>query len=112
MRNREGGTILDAAMANKGWDPSTDPHSLLVKMPVAKQPPICHCQPAEKGRLGGMDPAIDREGSRVVCRTCLREIGPACKRRHVVHLRGLIALDQKHPGMTDWADVEAAGWLL
>ena len=112
MRNREGGTILDAAMANKGWDKVTDPHSLLVKMPEPKQPPICHCQPAEKGRLGGMDPAIDREGSRVVCRTCLREIGPACKRRHVVHLRGLIALDQKNPQNVDWEDIKEAGWLL
>ena len=112
MRTREGGTILSAAMERKGWDRSTDPGSLLVKMPEPKQPPICHCQPPVVGQIGGMNPCIDRVGSRVVCRSCLKEIGPACRHRQVVHLRGLIALDQKNPQNVDWEDIEAAGWLL
>ena len=112
MRTREGGTILSAAMERKGWDRSNDPQSLLVKMPEAKQPPICHCQPPVVGQIGGMNPCIDRVGSRVVCRSCLKEIGPACRHRQVVHLRGLIALDQKNPQNVDWEDIEAAGWLL
>ena len=32
-----------------------------------------------------------------VCRTCQREIGPGCRRRQVVHLRGLIALRIEEP---------------
>ena len=105
MRNRQG-MILDR------FDPNLDPGSLCVPMGKPKAPPICHCQPAQSGRLGGMVPAIDRERSRVVCRSCLKEIGPGCRRRQVVHLRGLIALDQKHPEHVDWDDVEDAGWLL
>ena len=100
------GCILDR------FDPALDPGNLIKPMGQPKQTPICHCQPPSVGRLGGMDPAIDREGSRVVCRTCLKQIGPACKRRNVVHLRGLIALDQKNPQNVDWDDIEDAGWLL
>ena len=112
MRNREGGTILDAAMANKGWDKVTDPHSLLVKMPEPKQPPICHCPPAEKGRLGGMTPRMDLETMECRCNTCRKVIGPACRRREVVHLRGLLKLLETHPEMVDLDDCREAGFLL
>ena len=112
MRKRAGGSIISEAMADMGWDPALDPGSLLKPMPQLKSPPICHCPPPEKNRLGGMSPVIDRDNAKVVCKVCRKEIGPACKRRHVVHLRGLIALDQKNPQNVDWADVEDAGWLL
>lgn len=108
MRNRQGGTILD----RQGYDPSLDPGSLLKPMGKVPAPQICHCPPAEKGRLGGMSPVIDRDNAQVICKVCRKQIGPGCKRRHVVHLRGLIALDQKQPQHVDWNDVEAAGWLL
>ena len=107
MRNREG-SILDRA----GYSAELDPGNLCIPMGRPKQAPICHCLPQEKGRLGGMNPCIDRERSRVVCRSCLKEIGPACRRRQVVHLRGLIALDEKSPQNVDWDDIEDAGWLL
>ena len=102
------GCILD----RPGFDSSLDPGNLCQPMGKAPEPLICHCGPQEKGRLGGMDPVINRDAGKVVCRTCQREIGPGCRRRHVVHLRGLIALDQKNPANVDWQDIEAAGWLL
>ena len=106
-RNRDlSASILD------GINPELDPGNISLPMRKAPQPPICHCPPKEKGRLGGMEPVIDREAATVVCKGCRKSIGPGCKRRHVVNLRGLIALDQKHPENVDWDDIEAAGWLL
>ena len=106
MRNRAGGSILDR------FDPALDPGNISRPMAQPKSPPICHCAPAEKGRLGGMSPVIDRDNAKVVCKSCLKEIGPGCRRRHVVHLRGLLALSEKTPGNVDWDDTEDAGWLL
>ena len=104
MRNRP--SILDRI------DPELDPGNLCLPVKQPKAEPICNCPPPEKGHLGGMSPVIDRGNAKVVCRTCQKEIGRGCRRRHVVHLRGLIALDQKHPENVDWDDIEAAGWLL
>ena len=106
QRNRSGGTILD----RPGYDPELDPGNLCRPMGDPRAEPICHCPPAAKNRLGGMDPAIDRDNGKVVCKSCFKEIGPGCRRRHVVHLRGLLALDQKHPENVDWADIADAGW--
>ena len=104
MRNRP--SILDRI------NPDLDPGNLCLPMRQPKAEPICHCSPPVVGRLGGMSPVIDRDNAKVVCRTCQREIRPGCRRRHVVHLRGLIALDQKNPQNVDWDDIKAAGWLL
>lgn len=112
MRKRSGGTIIDAAMERKGWDRSTDPGSLLVRMPEPKQPPICHCQPPVVGRLGGMTPKLDLETMECRCNTCLKVIGPSCRRREVTHLRGLLKLLQNHPEMVDLDDCREAGFLL
>ena len=109
MRNRP--SILEDLSVRYAW-PDTDPHSLCQPLKTKAAPPICNCPPAQAGRLGGMSPVIDRDNAKVVCKCCQREIGPGCRRRHVVHLRGLLALDQKNPQNVDWADVEAAGWLL
>ena len=112
QRNRSGGTIISEALADKGWDQVQDPGSLLIKMPQPKAPPICHCLPAQAGRLGGMSPVIDRDNAKVVCKSCLKEIGPGCRRRHVVHLRGLLKLLQTNPSMVDLDDCRDAGFLL
>ena len=112
QRKRTGGTIISEAMADKGWDQVQDPGSLLIKMPQPKAEPICHCPPRVANQLGGMSPVIDRDNAKVVCKSCLKEIGPGCRRRHVVHLRGLLALSEKTPGNVDWDDIEDAGWLL
>ena len=101
MRKRSGGTIIDAVMERKGWDRSTDSGSLLVKMPAEKQPPICHCLPAEKGRFGGMTPKMDLETMEFRCGVCLKVIGPICRRHEVKHLRGLLKLLETHPEMVD-----------
>ena len=100
------GCILDVV------DPVLDPVHLCKLFIKAAEPQICHCAPAEQARLGGMEPVINRDAGKVVCRTCQREIGPGCRCRHVNHPRGLIALDQKYPENVDCQDIEAAGWLL
>ena len=112
MRKRSGGTIIDAAMERKGWDRSTDPGSLLVKMPEPKQPPICHCPPRVANRLGGMDPRIDLDAGVIRCRTCLKEVGPACRTRRVSHLRGLLSLKETLPDQFDLDDCREAGFLF
>ena len=112
MRKRAGGTIIDAAMERKGWDRSTDPGSLLVKMPEPKQPPICHCAPQQKARLGGMRPKIDLDAGVIRCATCMKEVGPACRTRAVTHLRGLLTLRDTKPEHFDLEDSRAAGFLL
>ena len=94
------------------WSIQSSIQAISLPLRQPKAPPICHCPPAEKGRWGGMSPVIDRDAGKVVCRTCQQEIRPGCRRRQVVHLRGLIALDQKNPANVDWQDIEAAGWLL
>ena len=106
MRSRAGGSILDR------FDPGLDPGNIAMPMAQPKAPPICNCPPAEKGRLGGMSPVIDRDNAKVICKCCLREIGPGCRRRHVMHLRGLLALSEKQPSNVDWDDIQAAGWLM
>ena len=93
MRKRSGGTILDRA----GYDPELDPNDLCKPMGKPPAPAICHCLPPQKNQLGGMTPVIDREAAQVVCKVCRKQIGPACRRRHVQHLRGLIALDSEAP---------------
>ena len=104
--NKHQGTILDRAMAARGWDPADDPHSLLVKYPKARAQPICYCLPPEKGRLGGMVPAVDLENRRVVCRSCLKTISDSCGRRNVVHLRGLLKAYAKNPQNVDWDSIQ------
>ena len=105
QRNRAGGTILDDAMQARGWNPADDPGSLLVKYPKPKTEPICHCPQPHKHRLGGMDPSIDLELGVIRCRTCLREIGPGCRTREVMWLRGLLKLSQTQPEHFDVASI-------
>ena len=112
MRKRSGGTIIDAAMERKGWDRSTDPHNLCAPMPKPKAEPICHCLPRVANQLGGMTPKMDLETMECRCGVCLKVIGPACRRREVVHLRGLLKLLETHPEMVDLDDCRAAGFLL
>ena len=107
MRNRSGGTILDRAPAAE-----LDPGNLCLPIKQPKQPPICHCPPAAKNRLGGMQPAIDLEAGVIRCRTCQKEIGPACRTRAVTHLRGLLTLHQTKPEHFDEPDCRDAGFLF
>ena len=76
------GCILDR------FDPELDPGNISQPMGKPKAPPICHCPPPSGRSFGWDDPVIDRDNAKVVCRTCQREIGPGCRRRQVVHLRG------------------------
>ena len=100
--------ILDARASQMGWDETT---GILEKQKVEHQP-ICHCRPALRNRLGGMQPAIDREASVIRCRTCLKVIGPGCRTRQVMHLRGLLLQLQSRPEMIDLEDCQDAGFLL
>ena len=107
MRNRTG-CILDRA----GYDASLDPGNLTLPMGQPKAPPLCHCPPPQKARLGGMDPCIDLQQQIIRCRTCLKEVGPACRTRAVTHLRGLLSLHQTKPEHFDEPDCRDAGFLL
>ena len=111
MSMRNCPSILEDCSVRHAWQ-ETDPGNLCQPLEQRKAKPLCNCAPSEKGRLVGMSPVIDRDNAKVVCRTCQREIGPGCRRQHVVHLRGLIALDQKNPQNVDWDAIDAAGWLL
>ncbi len=99
-------------MTEKGWDPADDPGSLLVKMPLPKAEPHCHCPPIQKARQGGMQPAIDLDAAVIRCKGCLREIGPACRTSAVRHLRGLLRLSQERPEHFHLEGCRDAGWLL
>ena len=92
MTKRQG-TILDSPRTN----PELDPGNLCLPMRQPKTAPICHCPQRQKGRLGGMHPSIDLEVGVIRCRTCLREIGPGCRTREVMWLRGLLALSETNP---------------
>ena len=105
-------SILDGAIAARGWDPADDPQSLLIKYPKAKAEPICYCPPPQKARLGGMRPKIDLDAGVIRCATCLKEVGPACRTRAVTHLRGLLTLRDTKPDRFDLDDCRAAGFLL
>ena len=111
MSMRKRSSILEDCSVRHAWQ-ETDPGNLCQPLKQRKAEPLCHCAPPEKGRLGGMDPVINRAAGKVFCRTCQKEIGPGCRRRQVVHLRGLIALSEKTPGNVDWDDIRDAGWLL
>ena len=112
MWTRPGGTIISQALAYRGVDPAQDPGSLLKPMGKVSAPPICHCLPPQKGRLGGMQPRMDLSTSEVRCATCMKVIGPSCRRREMVHLRGLLKLLETHPNMVDLDDARDAGFLL
>ena len=94
--NRAGGTILDDAMAARGWNPADDPGSLLVKYPQAKSEPICYCPVLPKNQIGGMVPAIDLKERRIACRVCGKTIPKSCGRASVRHLRGLLNAKPEH----------------
>jgi len=106
MRNRAGGSILDRI------DPELDPGNLCLPMGKPKTQPICHCPPMQKGRLGGMTPKMDLETMECRCSVCMKVVGPACRRREVVHLRGLLKLLETHPEMVDLDDCREAGFVL
>ena len=95
------GMILDGPRTN----PELDPGNLCLPMRKPKDPPICHCPQPHKHRLGGMDPSIDLELGVIRCRTCLREIGPGCRTREVMWLRGLLKLSQTQPEHFDVASI-------
>lgn len=106
MRNREGGTILSAAMERKGWDRSTDPHNLCAPMPKPKADRQCHCPAKTKSHhLNGMKPMLDLEDSIIRCGHCFAPIGPSCRTREVVWLRGLLSLSQTKPEHFDAASI-------
>jgi hypothetical protein len=90
-------SILDGAIAARGWNPADDPGNICIKYPKPKAAPICHCPQRQKGRLGGMDPSLDLDARVIRCRTCLREIGPGCRTREVMWLRGLLSLSETNP---------------
>ena len=106
QRKRRDGNILDRI------DPELDPGSLLKPMGQPKAEPICHCLLPQKNQLGGMKPKMDLEAMEVRCGTCLKVIGPSCRRREVTHLRGLLKLKETHPEMVDLDDCHAAGFVL
>ena len=105
QRNRAGGTILDDAMQARGWDPADDPGSLLVKMPEPKAERQCYCPVLPKNMAGGMQPAVDLENRKIVCRVCRKTIPRSCQRASVRHLRGLLDMDAKNPQNVDWESI-------
>ena len=109
MRDRP--SILEDLSVRHAW-PDTDPGHLCQPLRAKPAPPICNCPPPEKGRLGGMDPRMDLETMECRCATCLKVIGPGCRRRQVTHLRGLLKLLETHPGMVDLDDCREAGFLF
>ena len=103
--------ILEQRSQELGWD-ERDPGSIAQRLKAPKAPPLCHCPPRQRNRLGGMDPAIDLERHQIVCRTCQKQVGPACRTMHVSHLRGLLMQLQTNPQMIDLEDCQDAGFLL
>ena len=104
------GCILDRPCT----DPELDPGTLLKPMGQPKAPPICHC-PVNHSQniLGGQDPVIRMsDPPECACRTCTRLIGPGCRRRQVVWLRGMAKKMVTHPHHVDIADLNEAGLLI
>ena len=87
------------------FDPALDPGTLTKPMGKPKAEPICHCAQPQKYRLGGMQPSLDLDAHVIRCRTCLREIGPGCRTREVMWLRGLLALSETNPEHFDAASI-------
>ena len=109
QRNRAGGTILDDAMAARGWNPADDPGNIRIQYPKAKAEPICYCPVLPKNINGGMSPCIDLKGHRIACRVCGKTIPKSCGRASVRHLRRLLNSKLEH---VDWDDARDAGFLL
>ena len=95
-------TIMEMFAAKTGYTAERDPHTLTLPMRKAKLQPECHCPPPAKNMLGGQVPAIDRAKGVIRCRSCLKPIPTRCKRRNVLHLRGLLNAPE---GRTDWASI-------
>ena len=106
QRNRAGGTILDDAMEARGWNREDDPGSLLVKYPKARADRQCHCPAKSKlNHLNGMKPMLDLEEEVIRCGHCFAPVGPGCRTREVMWLRGLLKLSQTQPEHFDAASI-------
>lgn len=90
--------VIQEVAAKNGWGDE----SILERPAPPPQQPTCHCPPPAKNRLGGQQPAIDRDAGVIRCRTCLKPIPDACKRRSVQHLRSLL---QAPEHQVDWSSV-------
>lgn len=94
--------LIEARAKSCGWGDET----ILEKVKSPKLPPMCHCPPRVANRFGGMDPAIDLESAVIRCRSCLKPVGPACRTREVMWLRGLLKLSQTQPDHFDAASIQ------
>ena len=103
-------SILDHQTNRFGWV-DRDPGNICKPLAKPKPLPVCTCPPPSRHHFGGQDPSIDLEARVLRCRTCLQPIDDLCKRRHVVHLRGLLHLLNNHPEMVDLEDAKDAGFI-
>ena len=94
--NNPKASILDGAIAARGWNREDDPGNVCIKYPKPKAEPICYCPVLPKTQLGGMVPAIDLKEHRIACRVCGKTIPQSCGRASVRHLRGLLNAKPEH----------------
>ena len=99
--------ILEMALQRSDWSLERDPNNLTLPMAPKQKTPECHCPQPSRNRLGGCVPSIDREEGVIRCRSCLKPISSRCKRKDVVHLRGLLNAPEGH---TDWESVPDLIW--
>ena len=73
----------------------------------------CHCPTrVPNGQQNGMKPLIDLDAKVIRCGHCLAPVGPACRTRKVMRLRGLLKLLETNPSMVDLDDCRAAEFVL